>query len=193
MVSAGGSLLFGFLLGLTLVVPPGPMNALIALRAARSVWAGVLTGLGALTADLILGTLTYLLRSAVDLGSVARYLYLVGAGVMALFGSLALLARDEPDAPRVDVRAAVYASALGVGLSNPFQIVWWFTAGLAYAYFGGLVLLVGLFAAVLVWVVSFPALLHAGVERYPRLRPAVRWASALLMFGLAGYFVWLAR
>lgn len=184
-------LLFGFALGFSLTIPPGPMNALIASRAIHSLRAGILTGLGAMSADLILGVLVYGLRSAVDLGAIVRWVYLVGAGVMVFFG-VRLLTR--PTTAAVDPTAGLrtYSQAILVGVSNPFQIVWWLTAGLAFAYFGGIVLFVGLFAAIAVWVVSFPYALHLGSRGRPQVARAVLYTSAALMFGFAAYFVVLA-
>ncbi len=184
-------LLFGFALGFSLTIPPGPMNALIASRAVHSLRAGVLTGVGAMSADLILGLLVYGLRSLVDLGAIVRWVYLVGAAVMVVFG-VRLLQRSgaAPAEPTAGFRT--YSQAILLGLSNPFQIVWWLTAGLAFAYLGGVVLFVGLFAAIVVWVVTFPYALHLGTRGRPRVARAVVYASAALMFGFAAYFVLLA-
>lgn len=179
-------LLFGLLLGFSLAAPPGPMNAWIASVAARSYRAGVLTGLGAMTADGILGAAVYLLDRSVDLGSVLRFVYLLGAAVMALLAFLLL--RRPNDAPSPPADRSAYARALGIGLSNPFQLVWWLTAGVAFAYLGGLALLAGLFGAILVWVVSFPGLVHVGVRRWPSVERAVRFASGAILVAFAVYF-----
>lgn len=184
-------LAFGLALGFSLSVPPGPMNALIAARSVRSFRLGVITGLGAMSADLVLGVAVYLLQSWVDLHSVVRVIYVLGAGVMAYFGYRLL-------APRTDGRTAApldratYSSALIFGLSNPFQILWWLTAGLAFAYLGGLVLFTGLFGAIALWIVVFPYGIRAGGQRYPRLQPVVTWVSGAIMAVFAIYFALLA-
>jgi threonine/homoserine/homoserine lactone efflux protein len=167
------------------------MNALIASRAAASLRAGVVTGFGAMSADLILGALVYALRSAVDLGSVVRYVYVVGAVVMAYLGFRLLTARPAA-ATTEPAGLRTYSQALGVGLSNPFQIVWWLTAGLAFAYLGGLVLYVALFAAVLVWVLVFPYAIHLGTRERPALARAVVYVSGAIMLAFAAYFAYLA-
>jgi threonine/homoserine/homoserine lactone efflux protein len=167
------------------------MNALIASQTIRSLRSGIVTGLGAMSADLVLGAVVYALRSEVDVGAVVRGAYALGAVVMIVLG-IRVLARASEQAPPEASAIRTYSQAVGVGLSNPFQIVWWFTAGLAFAYLGGLILLVGLFGAVLAWVLAFPYALRKGTERRPELGRAVVYASSALMFAFAIYFVLLA-
>lgn len=187
----GYDLLFGIALGFSLTIPPGPANALIASQAVRSLREGVLTGLGAMTADLILGILVYALRSEVDLGGVARWIYLVGAGVMVILGVRLVRRGTEADSePEGGIRT--YSQGILVGVTNPFQIIWWLTAGLAFAYLGGLVLFVGLFSAIAIWVFGFPYALHLGTRRRPRATVAVVYGSATILFAFAVYFVVLA-
>jgi threonine/homoserine/homoserine lactone efflux protein len=182
---------FGLLLGFSLTIPPGPMNALIAALSVRSWRAGFVTGLGAMSADLALGILVYGLRSVVDLEAYLRYVYVLGAVVMAYFGYRLWVRRNVP-APHVEDSVRTFSQALGVGISNPVQIAWWLTAGLAFAYLGGLVLFVGIFVAILVWILVFPTLIHRGSRRYPSMRNAVSVVSCAILFGFAAYFVYLA-
>ncbi len=179
-------LLFGLLLGFSLAGPPGPMNAWIAAVAARSYRAGVLTGLGAMTADGILGAAVYLLGRWVNLTAALRFVYLLGAAVMAVLAYLLLRGRTAPEERAAD--GSTILRALGIGLSNPFQVVWWLTAGVAFAYIGGLVLLAGLFGAIVVWVVAFPWLIRAGVRRWPSVEQAVRLVSGAILAAFAAYF-----
>ena len=182
---------FGLALGFSLTIPPGPMNALIAARSVVSLRAGVVTGCGAMSADLILGVLVYALRSEVDLSSAVRWVYVVGALVMAFLG-VRLLSHTAAESAPAPAGVRTYSQAILVGLSNPFQIVWWLTAGLAFAYLGGLVLFVGLFAAVAAWVVGFPYALHVGTRGRPGVARAVVYGSAAIMFAFAVYFAVLA-
>jgi threonine/homoserine/homoserine lactone efflux protein len=184
--------LLGLALGFSLVIPPGPMNALIASRAVRSVRGGVATGFGAMTADAVLGALVYSLHLAVDLGSVVRWVEVGGAAIMAFFAYrvFAREARPVPTDAPPDVR--VFSEALVVGVTNPFQILWWLTAGLAFAYLGGLLLLAGLFSAIAIWVMAFPWALHRSTRRYARAPQAVALVSGALLAGFAVYFVVLA-
>ncbi|HTP54082.1 MAG TPA: LysE family transporter [Thermoplasmata archaeon] len=182
---------FGLALGFSLTVPPGPMNAVIASAAARSSRAGTVMGLGAMSADLILAAVVFSLSATFDLRSLVRPVDALGAVALAYFGVRLLARRGSNDAvPPGDTRS--FSQALALGLTNPFQIIWWFTAGLAFARLGGAVLLVGLFGAVATWVVVFPLAIHAGVRRYPGLERAIVLASGAILLVFAAYFALLA-
>ena len=100
---------------------------------------------------------------------------------------------EEPGNPPLETTGAkTYTKALGLGVSNPFQIVWWLTAGLAFAYFGGWVLFVGLFGAIAGWILVFPWAVHAGTERRPTIARAVVVGSGIVIFAFAAYFLFLA-
>jgi threonine/homoserine/homoserine lactone efflux protein len=190
-VVAVDELVFGLALGFSLTIPPGPMNALIASQSVRSATTGFVTGLGAMTADLVLGGVVFGLRSTVDLDEYLRAIYLLGAVAMAYFAYRIWTRRDVSSAPE-EGRVRTYSQAVALGLSNPVQIVWWLTAGLAFAYLGGLVLFVGIFVAILVWVVTFPTLIHRGSRRYPEMGRWVAIVSSAIMVAFAVYFVVLA-
>ena len=190
-MNAAYEIVVGLALGFSLTIPPGPMNALIASNAVRSLRGGILTGLGAMSADAVLGAAGFVLSSAADLRSVVREIYVLGAGVMGYYGLRLLLARDRPGASGIG-DARTYTTALGVGLSNPFQNLWWLTAGLAFAYQGGLALFAGLFGAIAVWIVVFPWGLRRGAERSPSFARAVSVVSAAILVVFAGYFAYLA-
>lgn len=182
---------FGLVLGFSLTIPPGPMNAFIASQSVRSFHEGVWAGLGAMSADLVLGVLVFALHSEFDLAAEVRWIYLLGAVVMVYLG--VSLLRPKPQAPVPATGGSrTYAKALGLGLSNPFQILWWLTAGLAFAYLGGLVLFVGIFAAIAVWIVAFPWALHIGTRERPEVARAVVIVSGIAIFAFAGWFLFLA-
>jgi threonine/homoserine/homoserine lactone efflux protein len=184
-------LAFGLGLGFSLTIPPGPMNAYIASQSVRSFREGVTTGLGAMTADLVLGLLVYFAHTQVDLAAELRWVYLVGAGVMVVLG-VALFRRRAETSPPETSGLGTYSKAFAIGISNPFQIVWWLTAGLAFAYLGGPILFVGLFGAIAIWVVAFAWAVHVGTERRPRLASAVLAITGALIFAFAAYFLYLA-
>lgn len=181
------SFLFGMVLGFSLTIPPGPMNALIASESVKSVRKGIVAGTGAMSADLALAAIVFVLRSVVELGSFVRYIYVLGAAVICFLGVMILRNRKKSSPPLPDKRT--YAKALALGISNPFQIFWWLTAGLAFAYLSGAVFFVGLFAAVAVWIVVLPYVLHAGTRAHAGFSEGVTIVSALLMFLFAAYFV----
>ncbi len=182
---------FGLALGFSLTVPPGPMNALMAARSVGSFRRGFWTGLGAMSADLVLGSAVYLFQSEIDLASVVRFIYAIGAGVMVVLAYRVLVQRPV-GRPVETAEIRTYTSALAVGLANPFQILWWLTAGVAFAYLGGIVLLAGLFGAIAIWIVAFPYAMHAGVRRFPGAERAVTVISGLILVAFAAYFALLA-
>lgn len=182
---------FGLLLGFSLTIPPGPMNAFIASQSIRSFREGVAAGCGAMSADLVLGVIVYGLHASVVLAAELRWIYLLGAAVMVYLG-IGLVRKVSAPPPRETRGVGTYTRAFGLGVSNPFQIVWWLTVGLAFAYLGGLVLFVGLFAAIAVWITLFPWAVHRGTERRPEVARAVLLVSGALIFVFAAYFVFLA-
>jgi threonine/homoserine/homoserine lactone efflux protein len=181
----------GLLLGFSLTIPPGPMNALIASQSVASIRRGVITGLGAMSADLVLGVAVYLLETHVDLHDFVRWVYAIGCGVMAFLG-YRLIAHRPVEAEAGTGGLRTYSAALALGISNPFQILWWLTAGLAFAYLGGLVLFVGLFGAIAVWIIAFPWAIHAGVRHHPRAGRLVTWVSGGILVAFSVYFAVLA-
>jgi threonine/homoserine/homoserine lactone efflux protein len=182
---------FGLALGFSLTVPPGPMNALIASISARSFRAGFVTGLGAMSADLVLGAVVLTLSTEFDLRAIVRPVDALGAIALAFYGWRILRRPVESAAvPAGDART--FSQAIGLGLTNPFQVVWWLTAGLAFARLGGAILLVGLFGAVAVWVVVFPYAIASGARRWPNLQRGIVLLSGAIMLAFAAYFAVLA-
>jgi threonine/homoserine/homoserine lactone efflux protein len=184
-------ILLGIVLGISLAAPPGPMTAFITSVSVDSWKRGFLAGMGALSADGVLAAIVYGLSSVIDLGDYVRYVYVLGAVVMIGFGLLVLRSREN-GTPFGRPGGRVYLQAFGLGLGNPFQILWWFSAGLAFAYAGGALLFAGLFGAIGVYVLGFTLLIHKGVGRYPSARPWIHWGTSALIFAFGGYFVFLA-
>jgi threonine/homoserine/homoserine lactone efflux protein len=181
----------GVVLGFTLTAPPGPMNVLIASRSARSLNRGIVTGMGAMSADAVLGGVVFVLSAAVDLTSFIRAIYVLGCLVMAYLGYRLLTPRPSSTL-LADSPVRTYSSALLIGLSNPFQILWWLTAGLAFAYIGGLALFAGLFGAIAVWIVAFPYAVSAGARRSPNAERWITYGSGGILIAFAVYFAVLA-
>lgn len=189
-MNVAAPIVLGVALGISLAAPPGPMMAFVTSLSVDSWKRGFLAGMGALTADGMLATLVFALSSVVDLGSYVRYVYVLGAVVMIGFGILVLRTR-EAAMPVGRPGLRVYLQGVGLGLSNPFQILWWFSAGLAFAYAGGALLFVGLFGGIVAFVFGYTYLVHRGVRRYSGARKWIVVGSAILIFAFAGYFLFL--
>ena len=167
------------------------MNALIAANTVRrSRTAGHLTGFGAMTSDGIFLGVTLAVGSVVPVTQGTRaLLYLVGAAVMFF-----LAVRTYPAVRRelkiedagAENSARPYIQGLLLGLTNPFQILWWLTAGLAFMRGIGAAVAAGFFLGILVWIVLFPATLDVVNRRWRGTYRAVMLFSlvVLIVFGV---------
>ena len=202
----------GVLFGLALAAPPGPMNAIIAEESVLRGWtAGFKAGLGAMTADLIFFVLALFGAVAFvrQFPRVQDAMFLLGGFLMLYFAYGAVRDAGRQFRSGSVPTSRGFSKAFALSLSNPYQILFWLTAGvglltpgridvLAYASdaFEGLVvvetgqpaLLVGLFGGVVCWIVGFPAALTAAESRTERLAPVVAYGSAVVLAGFGAYF-----
>ncbi|WP_440006092.1 LysE family translocator [Halomicrococcus sp. SG-WS-1] len=197
----------GAALGLSLAAPPGPMNAVIAEESVLRGWnSGFRAGLGAMTADAC-----FFVLALAGVVAVVREAPVV-RGVMVGVGGLLMLyfaygaARDanrtftaESDAD--DTRG--FRKAFALAITNPYQIIWWLTAGVgllnerSYDLLSGVVgdaltvttgspvIVVGFFGGIALWIAGFPAALVAAGRRVDSFAPAVAYLSAVVL-ALAG-------
>ena len=203
----------GVVFGLALAAPPGPMNAIIAEESVLRGWtAGFKAGLGAMTADGIFfvlalaGVVAFVQR----LPRVRNAMFLVGGVLMLYFAYGAVRGARQQFRAASTPESRGFSKAFVLSLSNPYQILFWLTAGvglltpgrvdvLAYASdaLEGLVvvetghpaLLVGLFGGIACWIVGFPAALTAAESRTERLAPVVAYGSAIVLAGFGLYFL----
>ena len=211
------SLAAGLLFGLALAAPPGPMNAVIAEESVVRGWlAGFRAGLGAMSADIVF----FLISLAGLVTVVERYPGL--RGVMVTVGGLLMLYFAVDAARSVgDTLAGAetgsgrgFSKAFVLGLSNPYQILFWLTvgvglldpgqldvlarlpavgdtlAGAVVVHTGSVALVVGLFVGVLLWIVVFPAALVVAGRRIEAAVPVVTGISALVLGGFGVLFLW---
>ena len=201
-VDTAASLLAGGALALSLVAPPGPMNALIADETAARGWlAGFRSGLGAFAADTLFCALALSGAAAVARSPEIRSAIALAGGLFMFY--LAYEAVRDARTETVEGSRG-FTKALVLGLPNPYQIGGWLTAGVALVQpstldvagrsivVGGVTVLVGFFAGILVWITAFPALLARAGERLEGFERAVGYVSAavLAIFGVA--FVYYA-
>lgn len=207
MVGILTSLAVGTALGLSLAAPPGPMNAVIAEESVLRGWdAGAKAGLGAMTADAC-----FFVLALVGLVAFVREAPLV-QGLMVGAGGLLMLyfaygaARDATGtftSSTGDAGGKGFRKAFVLALTNPYQIVWWLTAGvgllnpgsitvLGYSLgtAGGPTLVAGFFGGILLWITGFPAALVAAGRRVDSFAPLVAYASALLLAGFGVTFLY---
>lgn len=188
----------GLLLGYSLAVPPGPMNALIAAWSLRGLRHGVAVGAGAMTADFLFMLMTVGLYDFLLATVNSRYialLYLVGAAFLIYIAWRIAISRPPQTSNEVKQERALkgYLLGLTLGLGNPYQLGWWLTVGLSSINSFGIFWALGLFAAIATWIVSFPAAVRAGW----RINSGATWliiktfsTVTLAFFGV--YFIYLA-
>jgi len=184
------SLFSGLLLGYSLAVPPGPMNALIAAWSLRSFRHGFAVGAGAMSADFLLMLLTLALyRVLSGLGQRIFAPFYAAGGLFFLYLAYRLGTAKPPQEGSTDGGHPLrgYLLGLSLGLINPFQVGWWFTAGLSSIAHFGVEWAAGLFFAILSWITAFPAAVRSGWRLNSRLTwLAIKFFSAavLVIFGM---------
>ncbi|ADY02530.1 MAG: LysE family translocator [Vulcanisaeta sp.] len=179
----------GMVFGFFLAVPPGPMNALIAAEATRSPIHGTSVGLGAMSADGILMIITYFFSRI--LGHYVYYLYFVGFAVMMYLAASILRSTFSPRNTSGNRSPFLnYFMGVSMGLTNPYQVFWWLTAGLSFISIFGISSIIGLFLAILIWVFVFPYAVHVGkVYGGSRVDFAIKLISALGIIAFAVYII----
>jgi threonine/homoserine/homoserine lactone efflux protein len=200
MLSEPSFLLSGVLIGLSVAVPVGPIGLLCIQRTLnKGRTSGLVSGLGAASADAVYGTVAAFGLTAVSslLISEKDWIQLAG-GVILLYLGLrtGFFPKDEegPATAKEKGRGGVYTSTLALTLTNPVTIVF-FTAvfaGLGVAGTGGSypssgLLVLGVFTGSALWWLILSTVVHALRGRFNRSR--LRWldrvsGGIILAFGL---------
>ena len=173
----------GLAFGLSLAMPPGPVNALIAREASRFGWlAGVRAGLAAPLLDTVYLAIV-LLGVAYVPEEGLRWLTVAGAGL------LAYLAVKTVQPPAARANLAGLGSVVLVTLTNPFQYAWWASSGAAFAAAVGPWGIAGFLLAIFGWVFAFSHLVGRGAAKWEWFEPMVAIVSADVLVVFAA---WLA-
>lgn len=177
------SLLAGFALGLSLAIPPGPINAIIAREASRhGAAAAIRVGVAAPIADTLYMLAVVLgLPHLVDTEPYLPVLALLGGVLMAWLA----WAAARPPRAGAEPPKALFAAVFALSMANPVQVGWWLTAGTAFLGEQGVLGMVGFVAAVFGWVVAFSEGMARGARRWGWLEPLVAVASADLLLAFA--------
>ncbi len=202
------SLLAGTLLGFSIAVPPGPINATVAREVAskHSAFAGFVVALGATTADGIFLLLTFLgwTEIVAKSGAVIAWIYLIGGAVMISYAFLTLrqtprssdASRQRSSSPRqflVRVRDRLpYLLGLSLGITNPYQIAWWLSVGIASISSFGPTVILGFFAGIMIWNVIYSTGLKAGTVKIAGFERIALIASSLMLLGFGAWFLYKA-
>lgn len=197
----------GIIFGLSLAASPGAMNAIIAEQSVLGGWGtGFKAGLGAMTADLCFLVLTFFGLTAIVNKSIIIHGSLLGVGGLLMIyfaidavknANMVLLKDDESE-----VSEKGFTKAFALAITNPYQIIWWLTIGIAllepgeievigYSIeTGSYLILVGLFSGVLMWIISFPMMLKLAKDKINRLEYIIAYLSAVVLAGFAVIFLY---
>lgn len=201
----------GGLLGLSLAAPPGPMNAVIAEESVLRGWlAGFKAGLGAMTADAVFCVLAFagVVTFVRDFSTLKGVMVGIGGLLMLYFAYGAYRDARSPsvgtdsDTNETDGSGGKgFQKAFVLAITNPYQITWWLTAGVALIesqeivlggetfVIGGIVVLISFFGGIGLWITGFPAALVLGERKTETFAPAVAYLSAVLLAGFGVLFL----
>lgn len=181
----------GMLLGVSLAGPPGPVTAIMVDRSIRSIPKGIAVGMGAMTADFILMILILIFGQATQISRFNEYIYVLGS-LFFFYLAYSIWHAKETDIS-TKRETSGYAAGLTIGLVNPMQIGWWFTAGLSVFQKFGIMTMVFLFIGIVIWVLFLAILVFKAASIYgDRVKIGVKIFSitSLTFFGIL--FVYLA-
>ncbi len=173
--------LVGYTLGLSLAAPPGPVNAVIMNESSKSKLHGTSVGAGAMTADFIFLVILYFGRLVIPVWAF-KYLYILGAFIM-IYLALSVIRSKMP----TKTPTGNYFVGLSMGITNPFQIIWWITVGLFLIERLSLLSVVGFFLGLLSWITLFPYAMNKVGRRYSPLIKAFSFI-VLILFALIMLF-----
>ena len=194
------SFLQGFLLGVGAAVPLGPINILIMNRALKSYTLAVMTGFGALSADLC-----YILLLTLGLGSFLQESILLK--ILGFFGSAFLIylayslfvKRDEciyelkRDASKGRM-LKTYISGYLLTLLNPYTIAFWTSVSVfvvskdEYRF----LIILGMITAILSWITIMPYIIHKTKHRLSQsFYSKVSLIAAFILFGFGVYLLYV--
>lgn len=188
-----GTFLAGMLLGLSIAAPPGPVNAMIAVQSTKSIARGFLVGLGAMTSDATFLIITFYMRQVFEIqGMVKASLSIISSILLAYLAYLTIKSVRSLKNPGASIKSSPipYLTGLSIGLTNPFQIAWWMSVGLSLISSIGFVIILGFFGGILLWIVSFPILIHFAQSRVPYVHKIVGYVSFALLLTFSLWFLY---
>ena len=188
----------GLLIGLSIAAPVGPIGVLCIRRTlAQGPAAGLVSGLGAATADALYGFiaafgLTFISGFLIDQQT---WLRLAGGLFLLYLGCKTLLAKPAGPAQPAPAGgrglAAAYTSTLFLTLTNPITILFFagIFAGLGAAgsgsYASAAILVLGVFAGSALWWLTLSGLVGLFRARFDAR--ALRWVNRLSGLVIAGF------
>ena len=179
----------GIFLGFSMAAPPGPINSLMMERSIKSQFDGSKIGLGAMTADFIFMVLIFAFQKTVNFSYFLPIIYLAGALV---FVYIAINMKFHSEEPKSNINTFYgYFKGLGTGLVNPYQIIWWLSAGLAIFETFGYTLFYFFFIGILIWIISITTLVHYSYMKYGEvLKRIITDFSSIVLLIFSAIFIY---
>lgn len=180
--------LVGYALGISLAAPPGPVNAIILNESSKSNLHGTSVGAGAMTADLIFLVALYYGRIAIPSWAF-KFLYIFGGFVMVYFSISVIRSKMPSKTPKGN-----YFVGLTMGITNPFQILWWLTVGLFLVQRLSIISVVGFFFGLLSWITIFPYAINKVGRAYSPILKVFSsvilgvFATIMFFYGIKSFF-----
>ncbi|MGP6221007.1 LysE family translocator [Caldiplasma sukawensis] len=183
-------IIIGLFLGISMAAPPGPVMAMIMGTSKRSPSRGIMIGLGAMTADIILLILVLTVSEYVDFELYSPIIFLIGGTYFLFLGSkIASIIIKNQEMPEPE--SGNYVKGLLTGITNPMQITWWFTSGLGMLDAYGIFPFYFFYVSIVMYLIFFSILVYRASlkwERYASVVLDVISATILLIFSL--YFIY---
>jgi len=173
-------------LGLSMAAPPGPVNAMIAAVSVESKLRGIAVGAGAMTADIIFFMAVSLIRALINSKFVLPF-YVIGGTYTVFLGFLVLRSRKIR---KIRVQGG-YFVGLTMGITNPYQIAWWISFGIAMLDKFGLQSGMGFFSGILIWIITYPYIVEKVGKKSVKFDKLIRIKSAAVLFILGTYMITL--
>jgi threonine/homoserine/homoserine lactone efflux protein len=183
------SLVAGILIGLSLAVPPGPVNAVIAAESVKKSYVnGIKVGLGALTADATFLVIALIGVAVLFNNDTVKTVVSLAGGLILAYMALGILKdfrKPIKEGGKKDIKN-YYLTGVAIGFTNPAAILWWITAGAVLIASTDIAGIAGFFIGVILWVTSFSVTLHYAKSKALWVYPAVMLVSGLvlLIFGV---------
>jgi threonine/homoserine/homoserine lactone efflux protein len=183
------SLVAGILIGLSLAVPPGPVNAVIAAESVKKSYVnGIKVGLGALTADATFLVIALIGVAVLFNNDTVKTIVSLAGGLILAYMALGILKdfrKPIKEGGKKDIKN-YYLTGVAIGFTNPAAILWWITAGAVLIASTDIAGIAGFFIGVILWVTSFSVTLHYAKSKALWVYPAVMLVSGLvlLFFGI---------
>lgn len=179
----------GILIGLSLAVPPGPVNAVIAAESVKKSYVnGIKVGLGALTADATFLAIALIGVAVLFDNDTVKMVVSLAGGLILAYMALGILKDFRSplkESGKKDIKN-YYLTGVAIGFTNPAAILWWITAGAVLIASTDIAGIAGFFIGVILWVTSFSMALHYAKSKARWIYPAVTLGSGLvlLFFGV---------